>query len=610
MNFNCSTSRPYSRATAKTWRSKLRTHIMTAFALSAFVAPVDGQNTGGCVLLFGIDAEDGHPGGHGGAAPYANVITSGILANTAGPTTMLVIGGGKSATDDVTEFFNQVGTLTVPALTVTHVNGAAAIDTVSFAGFRVVAVASDRFNTPGGGLTNAENDALTARAGDIATHVNSGGGLFGLTQSGLTTKFGYVGDLGGFTVSNTSFSQISPTAVGTSLGISATNLDICCWHNEFLTFPAFLDVLATNDATLEACAIGGCKVIIPTREVCVNKDLMNSTGLDADCIDILLEGSFTSTLSTFNGGFPTFTITPVGPNTRFRWSGLLTPNGTVRHVGFCVTGDTVKILGVFWSFGGIVVGCAPQCNTLYGTHKSGTGTLVYANNATSCAPQPLFVGNQRFEHYATPPGLNEMVNGGARRPLRVDTLPGVVAIPVDQVVAIARPPIPPAGAVFTMLAFDVSTSPTLANPTGDFIMAPIFLRGDWEATATPYGVGCVGATPLTQGSTRPVLNSILTLTVSNIPSNSIAGVELLGFVQNPGIDLGFLGMPGCFLLTVPVLDSIPFSTAGNSAMVQLPVAGNAALIGAVLGVQAATITPSLNALGVASSNGVMLTFGL
>lgn len=220
----------------------------------------------GPLVLMGIDAEDGGPGGHGPISSYVSVISNpsntGILNNvTSGGSGILVIGGGKSPTDNVTQFWNAIDAA-IPTTTVTYVNGAANIAAQSFAGFAMLAVVSDVINTPGGGLTNAEMTALAGRAADVANFVNGGGGLLGLSSNQLATPYGYLTALGAFTfASPAQFSNITPTPAGLAIGI--TNLlDVCCWHDEYITFPGFLDVLATNATTGNPCAIGGQQVII------------------------------------------------------------------------------------------------------------------------------------------------------------------------------------------------------------------------------------------------------------------------------------------------------------------------------------------------------------
>ncbi|HEY0109513.1 MAG TPA: Calx-beta domain-containing protein, partial [Fibrella sp.] len=215
---------------------------------------------GGPLILMGIDAEDGGAGGHGPIANYVSVVNSILGKVTNGGQGILVIGGGKNATDDVTEFWNAIAAGT--GKPVTYVNGATNIAARSFAGFAMIAVVSSAVETSGGGLTQAENDALATRRTDVATFVNTGGGLLGFSQSGLTTLYPYIEGFGVFTFNTRlDYSNITPTPAGQAIGITDA-LDVFAWHDEYLTFPAFLGILATNAATDKAAAIGGASVVV------------------------------------------------------------------------------------------------------------------------------------------------------------------------------------------------------------------------------------------------------------------------------------------------------------------------------------------------------------
>ena len=139
---------------------------------------------GGPVVLMGIDAEDGGVGGHGPITVYDNIVQS-VIANVVnGGSGVLVIGGGKDPSDDVTSFWDQIAADT--GLTVTYVNGDTNIAAQSFAGFAMIAVVSGEEETSSGGLTQAENDALAARVGDGDADAAAavGVGVMGGAQSG------------------------------------------------------------------------------------------------------------------------------------------------------------------------------------------------------------------------------------------------------------------------------------------------------------------------------------------------------------------------------------------------------------------------------------------
>lgn len=224
--------------------------------------------SGGPVVLMGIDAEDGGVGGHGPIQVYEDVVQSILNSVTNGGSGILVIGGGKDTDDDVTAFWDQIATDL--SLTVTYVNGDTNIAAQSFAGFAMLAVVSSEEETSDGGLTGTENDALTGRGAHIAAFINGGGGLLGFSQSGFDAPYAYIGGLGTFSVeTELGYEDIVPTTDGTAIGIT-DDLDVCCWHDTYTSFPSFLKVLATvgpnEDNAGDVAAIGGAQVVVSSGQ--------------------------------------------------------------------------------------------------------------------------------------------------------------------------------------------------------------------------------------------------------------------------------------------------------------------------------------------------------
>lgn len=222
----------------------------------------------GPVVLVGIDAEDrsdGGPGAHGAIAVYSNIIAKVLATTSNGGSGVLVIGAGKTATDDVTKFWTQVGTdlaTLSPGDNVTFVNGATNITNASFSGFALIAVVTTLPEAPSGGLTLDEHNALVARKNHIATFLFNGGGVFGFVSDFHGSAYGYLGALGTFTVSNHNvYSNITPTPAGAALGFVdgpfPGGLDVQAWHDYYLTYPSFMGVLAFDPANNKAAAIGG-----------------------------------------------------------------------------------------------------------------------------------------------------------------------------------------------------------------------------------------------------------------------------------------------------------------------------------------------------------------
>lgn len=253
---------------------------------------------GGPVVLMGIDAEDGGPGGHGPISVYVDVVNNILSQVSNGGSGILVIGGGKGvcfSPDDVTAFWDAVASGT--GQSVTYVNGDSNIQAQSFAGFAMLAVVSDEFNTFCGGLTQAENDALATRVTDVAAFVNGGGGLLGFSSDFFAGAgpYAYLSGIGGFSSTiGLSYFDITPTPAGSAIGIT-DDLDICCWHDTYDTFPGFLQTLATDASSGNPAAIGGADVIVApfcgdgnidtsVGEQCDDGNTVSGDGCSASCL--------------------------------------------------------------------------------------------------------------------------------------------------------------------------------------------------------------------------------------------------------------------------------------------------------------------------------------
>lgn len=277
-------------------QTKMVLVALVAFAVAcSFAAPLFAQ---GPLVLMNIDAEDGNGSGsaHGGKGPYTSVMND-ILSNvTNGGSGILVIGAGKSSTDHVTVFWNAIGTNV--GQSVTTVNGATNIANQSFANFAIIAVASNYPETGSGGLTQAENNALAGRSTDIATHVNGGGGLFGLTQNYMSNKYAYLTGALAVTVASESYNDITATPAGQAVGITDTNLDVCCWHDTYTTFPSFLNVLAVRVNTNRAAAIGGAQVIITQGISLIPTSASNDVGTQHTVTATVMDSTGTAMVGT------------------------------------------------------------------------------------------------------------------------------------------------------------------------------------------------------------------------------------------------------------------------------------------------------------------------
>ncbi len=114
--------------------------------------------------------------------------------------------------------------------------------------------------------------------------------------------------------------------------------------------------------------------------------------------------------------------------------------------------------------------------------------------------------------------------------------------------------------------------------------------------------------PLSLDATRPLIGTTCNLQVSGIRGGSLGGVAVLG-LDIPGIELSFLDMPSCFLYVNPILLTLSFPTFGSTATVPIGIPNDVNLSGSNVPVQTATISPGVNARGVATSNLVVLVIG-
>ena len=224
--------------------------------LLAGILMAAGTSWAGPVILMGIDAEDGGPGGHGAIGVYQTLVNNLLVGVTNGGANVLVLGSNGG---DVASFWSSLDAGIGASV---FMGNSASIGTQSFAGYAAIAIVSDIFNTTSGGMTAAQNTVLTTRQADIAAFVNAGGGLLGFSSQFGASAYNYVGGLGTFTFGTPpQYNDVTATAAGTAVGITSTNLDVCCWHQTFTTYPSFLNVLATGPGGA-AAAIGGATVTI------------------------------------------------------------------------------------------------------------------------------------------------------------------------------------------------------------------------------------------------------------------------------------------------------------------------------------------------------------
>jgi len=126
-----------------------------------------------------------------------------------------------------------------------------------------------------------------------------------------------------------------------------------------------------------------------------------------------------------------------------------------------------------------------------------------------------------------------------------------------------------------------------------------------------YVAASFAINPLVLGaSARPVIGTSISLNSTNVPLAGLVGLQILGLTEfTAGIDLTFLGMPGCYLYSSLDVTGTFFPVGGTGSS-PLSIPPNPALAGTVILTQSAVWVPGINAFGFISSNGVRLTLNV
>jgi hypothetical protein len=135
---------------------------------------------------------------------------------------------------------------------------------------------------------------------------------------------------------------------------------------------------------------------------------------------------------------------------------------------------------------------------------------------------------------------------------------------------------------------------------------------DVSAVATTtYSVFDTAVEPLTiSTTTRPLINSTFPIDVTNVPA--LAPIAFVGFgdtVVNPGLDVGFIGMPGCRAYTNLNLGlyQTGLVTAGVGTL-PLSIPNSPSIVGTVLSAQGVALSLA-TPLNLIASNGMRIEVG-
>jgi hypothetical protein len=203
-------------------------------------------------MLIGDAADD-----HGAPNVYAGLLAEVLNNASNGQTGILALGVDSGS--EAANWIVSVAALLPDPPVIAFVNDET-VGAITFSGYGALYIPSNSAYTAGG-ISAVENGFLVARAADVADFLDAGGGLFALTQGQFEDAYGWLGDFApveivavgpeGFCGEEDQFDDVAPSEAGQLFGLTATNLDGCCWGNVFTAFPEFLAPLAA--ATEPGC---------------------------------------------------------------------------------------------------------------------------------------------------------------------------------------------------------------------------------------------------------------------------------------------------------------------------------------------------------------------
>ena len=134
--------------------------------------------------------------------------------------------------------------------------------------------------------------------------------------------------------------------------------------------------------------------------------------------------------------------------------------------------------------------------------------------------------------------------------------------------------------------------------------------GARDLSAGPFVTNGPDSAPLALDSNFPRFGTNWNLTTTRINPVSPISITFFGTASvNPGIDLGFLGAPGCSAYINTVVGDATGTVVNGSSTVTIPVPNTTSLGGTVISAQSVCLT-LLNALGLQTSNGLEVSIGL
>ncbi len=222
---------------------------------------------------------------------------------------------------------------------------------------------------------------------------------------------------------------------------------------------------------------------------------------------------------------------------------------------------------------------------------------LYPNGDVRCTYGPGCINNSTFGGVSDNGIAGITPGGGVVLPAATDLSAGGVTVDPSVYEVWA-----------TALTFDLGNNSVLFIATAPgYVVVPGGPPANCAARSN-YGSGCDGLS-MTSVGYPAIGNPSYALAISGIPVVSPVAFVAFGGVVNPGLNLTFIGMGGCFAnqdLTVGLFSSGP--VVGGASSFALAIPNNVSLAGSVLGAQAVSLSLATS-LGLAASNGTQINVG-
>jgi hypothetical protein len=245
----------------------------------------------GTIFVSGDDGED-HCPGRTCANMYALLLRAAADSSRVESSEILAIGVNGSTAQSSLASWN-LPTNGGPGLTIHYVVNATDITAVDFTRYRVLYIPS-RSGQVGGGITQAELNALNMRRVDVETYLNSSGGsLMAFTLTGLTNPYGWLPIA--LTAIAATASHVDPTEDLRVLlpGVTSADISHSEYHTQFTGPSGYsgLKVLAVANPSGNPVMLGSDVARVSAGPTCTISPSSSIVAVVGDSLDLVVRAA-------------------------------------------------------------------------------------------------------------------------------------------------------------------------------------------------------------------------------------------------------------------------------------------------------------------------------